>query len=78
MPPPSSFQPLDNFDFPPPPSNMVDHKEKIEIRFGRKKSEEIVEEETELVDDFEVEEDAFKPIPKYDEKKFGRIGTKKA
>ena len=40
--------------------------------------EKIDQEEKEDADDLEVEEDAFKPTPKYDEKRFGRMGTKKA
>ena len=79
MPSPSSFKPPDDFDFPLPPSNMVDHKEEVKILLQRKKSEEdIDQEEKEDVEDLEVEEDTFKPIPKYDEKRFGRVGTKKA
>ena len=79
MPPPSSFKPLGEFDFPLPPSNLIDPKEDVRIRFQRKPSEEeIDQEEKEDVDELEVEEDKFKPIPKYDEKKFGRMGTKKA
>ena len=79
MPSPSSFKPLNDFEFPPPPSNLLDHKEETKIRFQKMMSEEkIDQEEKEDADDLEVEEDAFKPTPKYDEKRFGRMGTKKA
>ncbi len=29
-------------------------------------------------ENLEVEEDTFKPLPKYEAKQFGRVGTKKA
>ena len=77
MPSPSAFKPLADFEFPPPPSNMVDHKEQVEIRRGRIKSDESMDEEVDE-EDVEIEEDTFRPIPKYDTKQFGRVGTKKA
>lgn len=77
MPSPSAFKPLADFEFPPPPSNMVDHKEQVAIRRGRIKSEESVDEEVDE-EHVEIEEDTFRPIPKYDAKQFGRVGTKKA
>ncbi|XP_065060294.1 myosin-IIIb-like [Rhopilema esculentum] len=77
MPSPSSFEPEDEY-FPLPPSSMMSHKENVVIRPLRQPSVEETVEREEDGDNLEVEEDTFKPKPKYEPNRFGRVGTKKA
>eukprot|EP00794_Sanderia_malayensis_P009786 gene9786-10785_t len=79
MPSPTAFKPYEDFSFPPPPSDFLQEKDAyLQILPSNQHIENGEIDDTIEGDDFEAEEDNFKPLPKYDPKQFGRVGTKKA